>query len=247
MEKITSIDNSYIKKIRKLKQKKYRDKEKLFLVESPHIIKEAYDNNLLDCLITTKSILPNINCKLVDENVIKTLTSFDTPPTEVGVVKYLKEKELGNKILILDDIQDPGNLGTIIRSCVAFNIDTVVLSKNTVDVYNPKVINATQGMIFKINIIKRDIEEFIKYLKENNYIIYGTDVINGIDVRNISKLKKEAIIMGNEGNGISNNIKKLVDKNIYIKMNKDCESLNVGVATSIILYEFDRRNNEVCR
>ena len=121
---------------------------------------------------------------------------------------------------------------------VAFNVDTIILSKDTVDLYNPKVVRSTQGMNFHINIIRRDLEHEINTLKEKGYTVYSTDVINGKNIKNVKVNGKYAIIMGNEGNGVRENIKNLSDEKLYIKMNNDCESLNVGVATSIILYEF---------
>ena len=152
--------------------------------------------------------------------------------------KKKEEKEINGNVLVLDGLQDPGNLGTIIRSAVAFNVDTIILSKDTVDLYNPKVVRSTQGMNFHINIIRRDLEHEINTLKEKGYTVYSTDVINGKNIKNVKVNGKYAIIMGNEGNGVRENIKNLSDEKLYIKMNNDCESLNVGVATSIILYEF---------
>jgi len=138
---------------------------------------------------------------------------------------------------MLDDIQDPGNLGAIIRSAVAFNIDTIILSNNTVDLYNSKVIRSTQGMMFKLNIIRTDLKEMIKELKEKNYHILATNVTNGKNIKELEKTEKLCIIMGNEGNGVSQELLNMSDEYIYIKMNEECESLNVAVATSIILYE----------
>ncbi len=241
MEKIVSLDNSYIKKLRKLKSKKYRDQYKIFLVETPHLIKEAYQSNLLLELIVLQKPNINVNYKLVDEKVMRSLTSMSTIPKEIGVVKFSEKKDIGKKILMLDDIQDPGNLGTIIRSCLAFSFDTIILSDKSVDLYNPKTINATQGTLFYINILRGNLIEIINNLKKENYIIYGTDVCDGVNLSLLEKHEKEVIIMGNEGNGINKEIKKIVDKNIYININKKCESLNVGVAASIILYEFSKR------
>ena len=158
----------------------------------------------------------------------------------MGICKKIEEKEIGKKLVILDGVQDPGNLGTIIRSSVAFNIDTIILSKTCVDLYNSKVLRATQGMIFNINIIERDLEEIIPKLKENNYKVYGTKVNGGKSLKDIEKTDKFAIIMGNEGNGVKPEILDMCSDYIYIDMNKSCESLNVGVATSIILYELDK-------
>ena len=136
-------------------------------------------------------------------------------------------------------MQDPGNLGTIIRSSVAFNVDTIVLSDTCVDLYNSKVVRATQGMLFSVNIIKRDLKKLIPTLK--GYKIYGTKVDGGKSLKSIEKVKKFAIIMGSEGQGVRSDILDMCSDYIYINMNKSCESLNVAVATSIILYELDSR------
>ena len=237
-----SINNEKIKNIKKLNSKKYRNEFNSFLVEGEHLVEEAYKKGLLKYLIIDENIDYKLDVEtiIVSNNILKYISELDNPPKIIGVCEKLKEKPIGNKVLILDNIQDPGNLGTIIRSCVAFNIDTIILSKNTVDLYNSKVIRATQGMIFNIGIVYKDIEETISILKENNYKIYGTNVNNGKSLKNVEKCKKFAIIMGNEGNGVRQNILDMCDEYIYIDMNKSCESLNVGVATSIILYEFSK-------
>ena len=236
---IESVDNKKIKNLRKLHQKKYRDEEKKFLVEGIHLVTEAYNSgNLLEIiLLNSEEMNFNVPVTYVTDNVMKSLSNLDTPYNVIGVCSYPKEKEIGNKILILDDIQDPGNLGTIIRSSVAFNVDTIILSKNTVDVYNDKVLRACQGMNFYINIIRDDLKSKIIDLKNNNYKIYTTDVNNGKELKSIKTTDKYVIIMGNEGNGVSKEISELSDEKIYINMNENCESLNVAVATSIILYE----------
>ena len=143
-------------------------------------------------------------------------------------------------MLVLDDIQDPGNLGTIIRSAVSFGIDTIVASKNTVDVYNSKVIRATEGMLFKINYLKRDLVEFIKANKDTLTFI-TTDVRTGKDIKDIEIPGNYALIMGNEGNGVSDAVSELVPNKVNIKISEKCESLNVSIATSILLYELYTR------
>ena len=168
---------------------------------------------------------------------MKKLTELDTPNKIIGIVKKNTPLPIRNKILILDNIQDPGNLGTIIRSSVAFDIDTIVLSPNTVDIYNPKVIRSTQGMIFYTNIITLELKEFINEIKTKNYTIFGTNVRNGKNIKEITLPEKFALVLGNEGQGVSKEIESLCDDNIYIKMSSKCESLNVSVATSILLYE----------
>ena len=143
---------------------------------------------------------------------------------------------------MLDEIQDPGNLGTIIRSAVAFNVDTIVLSPNTVDLYNSKVIRATQGMMFHANIVIAELGDVIKELKEKEIPVYGTRVDFGEDIRHLKDKdrKKYCLIMGNEGNGVREEILDMCDEFFYIDMNEKVESLNVGVATSIFLYELNR-------
>ena len=238
---IESINNEQIKEIRKLKDKKYRDESNLFLVEGDHLVKEAYKAGVLEKLILTEDIYDfDVEKLLVTDKVINSISELNNSSV-IGICKKIStELNLSKNILILDGLQDPGNLGTIIRSCVAFNINNLVLSETSVDLYNSKVIRSTQGMIFNINIIRDDLKNTIKLLKDNNYTIYGTNVINGIDVKDVKKDNKYAIILGNEGNGISNEINALVDKNIYIKMNDKCESLNVAVSGSIILYELSK-------
>ena len=238
----TSTDNKKIKNIKKLNSKKYRDELGLFLVEGEHLVLEAYKNNLLQELIVEENtdFKLDVETSYVTLDILKYISELDNPSKIIGICKKKEEKEIGNKILVLDEIQDPGNLGTIIRSSVAFNIDTIVLSKNCVDLYNTKVLRATQGMIFNINIIERSLIDFITELKNNNYRIYGTKVNGGKSLKNVEKVEKFAIIMGNEGNGVKDNILDMCDEYIYIDMNKDCESLNVGVATSIILYELNK-------
>ena len=239
---ITSITNNKIKKYLKLKNKKYRDIDKLFLIEGEHLVLEAIKSNrLVDLLVLEDTNIDiDFNYTYTTFDILKKLSSLESVPKMIGVCKYLESKEISsNKVLILDGVQDPGNLGTIIRSSLAFDVHDIVLSLNTVDIYNEKVIRSTQGMLFKVNIIRSDLETIIKDLKNKGYLILGTDVNLGVDVRDI-KFEKMALVMGNEGQGVSQSIKKMCDKNLYIKMNKDVESLNVGVATSILLYELNR-------
>jgi len=239
---ITSLENNKIKKYIKLKQKKYREIDKLFLIEGEHLVLEAFKSNkLYDLLVLDGyNISIDFDYTFVSLDIMKKLSDMDSTPKVIGIVKIEDNTSIvGNKVLMLDDIQDPGNLGTIIRSSVAFNVTDIVLSNNTVDLYNDKVIRSSQGMIFKINIIKKDLIESINELKNDNYLILGTNVRNGIDIREVNT-SKFCLIMGNEGQGVKQEIQDMCDKNIYIKMNNECESLNVGVATSIILYELNR-------
>ena len=238
----SSISNDKIKYIKKLNEKKYRDLEGLFLIEGEHLVLEAYKNKCLKTLIVEEnnSFSLDIDTMKVTSNVLKYISKLDSYPKIMGVCYKKKELEIGNKVLILDGVQDPGNLGTIIRTAVAFNIDTIILGQDCVDLYNSKVIRSTQGMLFNINILVKNLFEEIQKLKELNYKIMVTNLNGGKDIKTIEKNDKFAIIVGNEGQGVKKDIIDLSDESIYINMNSKCESLNVAVATGIILYELDK-------
>ncbi len=239
----TSLDNPKIKDIKKLNLKKYRDKTNLFLVEGEHLVLEAYKKGYLqDLILESDAVFPlDVNTLYVTNDILMQLTTLETPYHVMGVCKKLEEKEvLGNRLLILDGIQDPGNLGTIIRSAVAFHIDTIILGNDCVDLYNSKVVRSTQGLLFHQNILRRNLQEFLPKLKEDGYFLYGTKVTHGTSLKGVAKREKFAIIMGNEGNGIKDETESLCDQFLYIDMSEVCESLNVAVATSIILYELDK-------
>lgn len=236
---INSVGNEKIKKYSKLLQKKYRDETNLYLVSTDHLVKEAIkDNNVVDIFLLEGSSNSYGNVTFVTESVMRKLTNLKTLPNVIAVVKKRKERDIDGNVLLLDGVQDPGNVGTIIRSAVAFNIDTIVLGNGTVDIYNEKVLRASEGMINNINIIKRNLIDAIMELKVNGYEIIGTKVDGGTDIKKI-KSNKYALLVGNEGSGVSKNLLDLCDNYAYIKMNKNCESLNVGVATSIIIHELN--------
>lgn len=231
--KITSIHNDNVKYWVSLKNKKIRDKERKFIVEGDHLIEEARKNNLIEYIISCVDENADF---YVTKEIMEKISDQKSISYNAAVVKFIPEDSVNGNVIILDNLQDPGNLGTIIRSSVAFNIDTIIISDTSVDLYNPKVVRSTEGMIFNLNIIRRNLEGIIPVLKNLGYKIVGTDVNEGIDVRNISK-ENVAIIIGNEGNGMSENVKEMCDEFINIKINKSCESLNAGVAASIIMYE----------
>ena len=239
---ITSLNNEKIKYLTKLNQKKYRSDT--FLVEGKHLVEEAYKKKLVKLLIVLEDYqldnIDNVDTIKVSYDVMKKISLTDTPPKIMAEVIKKEDKKIGNKVIILDDITDPGNLGTIIRSAVAFNFDTVILSNNTTDLYNPKVIRATEGMLFNINIIRDNLLNIIPKLKEEKYFILGTKVTNGKDIIKYHNINKIALIMGNETRGMNRDLDNLCDDYIYIKMNNKCESLNVGVSASILMYELNK-------
>lgn len=230
---ITSLQNEHVKYWNSLKEKKVRDKERRFFIEGDHLISEAKKQNLV---LETISTVDESADFLVTKEIMKKISSQATISENAAVVRFIPEDKISGNIIVLDGIQDPGNLGTIIRSCIAFGFTNIILSDTSVDLYNPKVIRATEGMIFYINVLRRNLLDFLPVLKGMNYKIVGTDVASGKDIR---KLKKEniALVLGNEGNGISEDVKNLCDEFVNIKMSSNCESLNVGVAVSILMYE----------
>ena len=228
---LTSIDNPKIKALLKLKTSKERKKDNKFIVEGPHLVKEARNLNLL---IEAYSIEEKEGYIQISKQIMDKIADTDTTVTEIGLCKMLNSNLVTDKILILDKVQDPGNLGAIMRSANAFGFKTIALGEGTCDIYNSKVIRSSQGAIFKLNFINVNIVEFLKKL--NDYDIYGTNVVNGIELDNVKKTKKMAIILGNEGNGISDDVNNALKKNIYIPM-ENTESLNVAIAASIIMYK----------
>lgn len=235
----TSTSNEKIKNIKKLQNKKYRDQENLFIVEGEHLVKEAFSLSRLELLIVEENYDIDIDIPkmIVSGRVMKYLSELETPTHYLGVVKKNNNNFIGKRIIALDGVQDPGNLGTIIRSSVAFNFDTILLSKDCVDTYNSKVLRATQGMILKVNIIRCDLCEVLSKL--DNYKIYGTSVVNGKNIKDVKEKNNIVVVMGNEGTGVTNEVQELCNDFIYIPMNKNCESLNVAVASSIIMHELN--------
>lgn len=232
---IESVNNVNIKEYAKLNDKKYRDKTGFFIIEGEHLVREA---ELAGVLVDAFSLDGSIGIQ-VSIPVMKKLSNLTNIPNVIGIAKKKETKEVKGNILMLDTIQDPGNLGTIIRSAVAFGIDTIIASPETVDLYNTKVIRGTEGLIFKINYIVTDLKEFLRNNKDK-YTIYTTNVRNGEDVSKIEINNQFILIMGNEGRGVSDDLADFADSTIYIPI-QNCESLNVAIATSIILYEFNKK------
>ena len=206
MKEITSVNNPLIKELIKLKQKKYRDKEKKFIVEGYNIIEEAKD--YITLIITSskddENILPNVEHILVPKEIIGKLSETVTPQGIIGICNYVTSREnFEGNVLVLDGLQDPGNIGTLIRTAICFDFNTIYITDNSCDIYNEKVLRATQGGIFKVNIIRKNINDIIDDLKKKGYYIVGTSLKNGIPLNDINFKNLNAIILGNEGNGVS--------------------------------------------
>lgn len=240
---ITSTKNEYIKEISKLKT----DYSEKYLLEGVHTIEEALQYGVIESvLFTNQNTLKlseydsSIEKYLISPEVAEKISSVKTNQGVFAVCKIIeKDIDLNNNVLLLDDIQDPGNMGTLIRSAKAFGFNSIVAGERSVGFYNPKVIRSTQANHFTMSLVKKNLEQILKFLKANNYLIVGTFLHNDIKniINNNTKLKgkKIALILGNEGNGIDDIYSKYVDLNYVIKMNSEVESLNVAVAGSIIM------------
>lgn len=233
---IESVNNEKIKRIVKLQNVKYRNEEGLFIVEGPHLVKEA---KMCGMLKEAYTISDKYEGEIVSETVMKKMCQTDTVVPQIGICYINKDFKITDRVLFLDGIQDPGNLGTLLRSAKAFGFDTIFLAKGTCDIYNDKVIRSSQGAIFKLNFIYGDKIEFINKYK-NEYQVLSTNVVNGHTPKEIEFKDKVILILGNEGNGVSDEIRNLELTNLYIPM-INTESLNVGVAGAILMYEISKR------
>lgn len=247
---ITSTSNETIKYFISLNDKKTRMNAKRFIVEGYHLVNEASKTNLLEAIISTdeKELkkINNVKRYLVNDAIINKIATTKNPQNILGIVKMLDHnitnllpiiKGNKTKLVMLDDVNDPGNLGTIIRTAAGLGYDGIIMSPNTVDLYNEKVIRSTQGVMFKIPIIKANLQEVIKMLKKEKVFCIGTALTNAKDVKHITKKDKFAICLGNEAKGISKEVLDSMDENVRIAMNNDVESLNVSIAAGIIMYE----------
>ena len=227
---ITSIENPKIKELCKLNDKKGRKREGKFLVEGAHLVKEA---KMAGVLLEAFSLDEREGYTTISENVMRKLSNTNTVVSEIGVCKMAETAKLSKRILILDGVQDPGNMGALMRSACAFGFNTIVIGEGSCDIYNDKVIRSSQGAIFKLSFIHTNLLDFIPTLEE--YSIYGTNVINGIELDSVKLEDKMAFVLGNEGNGVSKEVQALIGRNLYIPIS-NTESLNVSVAGGIIMY-----------
>lgn len=234
---ITSNSNPRIKELKKLQQRKYRRLTNTYLVEGEHLVSEAKDAGVL---LSAYTLYDDLEGELITPQVMKYLTQAKGSIRQIGVCKYVVKDSMSDQILILDGVQDPGNMGALMRTAKAFNFDTIFISNGSVDIFNPKVIRSSQGAIFKMNFIFGETVDFIKNLQSLDYSVYGTNVVNGTDLAEVRVKNKFAFILGNEGNGVSTEVRDLQLPNIYINMSST-ESLNVSVAGSIIMYELNKK------
>ncbi|MCX7834127.1 MAG: RNA methyltransferase [Ignavibacteria bacterium] len=262
------MTKNQIKQILKLKQKKYRELYKKFIIEGSHLIEECLNSiryrGLIEYIIMRKdfkkkhliTLIRNSGCKveLIDDKTFEKLSETENPEGIIGIINMpegvSREEYKASLVICLDKINDPGNLGTILRTCWWFGVGNVVISKNSADIYNQKVLRASQGAIFNLSIITEvELEKYLEKLKKENYQIFlaSLNTNNLLSNQNFLIDKKYAFVFGNEVKGISENILK--NKNYYnIKIDSftNCESLNVSVSVGIILayYKINLNKNK---
>ena len=259
MQIISSKENQFIKHIKKLKDKKYRDINNEYLIEGIKLIKEAIQEKAKIKQIVIcdecekieaipKDLMYEIakhECIYVTKKLFETLTNVVEPQGILAIIGKSDPKQEINYnediIVALDDIQDPGNLGTILRTVDSIGLTQIIISKGTADVFNPKVIRSSMGAIFRVKVIEsEDLKQTLLEIKKHKFELLVTSLQTKKSVYDI-KYKKKIIVIGNEANGVSREIQELSDYKIKIPMLGKTESLNASVATGIILYEYVRQ------
>lgn len=241
---ITSIQNDKVKYWKKLHKRKDRSATGTFLIEGHHLLEEAQKSgwDIVEIIVKEgMTLLPwynNFSVINVSKQVFNHITKTETPQGIAAVVKMKKYATMtGNHLLLIDAIQDPGNLGTIIRTADAAGFDAILLGNGTVDLYNDKVIRSTQGSLFHIPIYTVDLATKIPSLKKDGFSIWASALTNAKPFHTMEKTnEKVALIVGNEGAGIRENITELADHNVIIPIYGQAESLNVSVAAGILMY-----------
>ena len=262
MDIISSKDNEIVKNVRKLKEKKYRDLENAYIVEGIKMVREAIEEKAVirqiiicdDCEKTDsipKELMYEIakyDCLYVTSKIFKYISEVQTPQGVLAVVeKNNRDEDINYNediIVALDDIQDPGNLGTILRTVDSVGLTQTLVSKGTADPYNPKVVRSSMGAIYRVKVIEcEDLLETLKEEKRNKFKILVSSLKESNSIYNV-KYNKKVLVIGNEANGVEEKIMNIADEKIKIPMLGKTESLNAAVATGIILYEYVRQKGD---
>lgn len=259
MQVITSKDNEIIKNIKKLKDKKFREQEHKYIIEGIKLIEEAVKESAKintvvvceDCVkneeIDSKLLyeVAKYNCIYVSERVFSLLTDVKNPQGILAVIEKEAEKEQidynEDLIVVLDKVQDPGNLGTILRTVDSIGLKQIIVAEGSGDIFNPKVVRSTMGAIFRVKVkISQDIQKTIAEIKKHKFKVVSTSLATDKSIYDV-KYEKCAIIIGNEANGVSKELQDASDELVKIPMLGNTESLNASVATGIVLYEYVRQ------
>lgn len=236
------LSNNKLKELVKLHQKKYRDETGLFIVEGLKSVQELIEEKIeIIDIFATKEFNINHKYSIIKENVMKKLTTTTSPCEILAIAKQTtteNETKKANKVILLDSISDPGNLGTIIRSAAAFGIEGIILFGDCVDLYSSKVIRSTAGNFFKVPTMKIKTTKDIKtYFPNHKVIATALSKENNISLKECAQIDKYIIMFGSEAKGLSKELTQITDKNIKLEMTNNVESLNLSVSASIVLYE----------
>lgn len=245
---ITSVHNELITKVSKLKQKKYREKEGLFIAEGVKNVNDSlkYQDAKMIFALSSELIEKEVDCPVyvVTEKVMKEISDTVTPQGLTAVFEIKEFSYLTNdKIIVLNGVSDPGNVGTILRTACAFGFNTVISDENTADIYSPKVVRSAMSSIFSLNILRtKSLSDDIKSFKEKGYTFYVSYLGDGTkNIEDVSFCEKTMLAVGSEARGVEGNILSLADVSYVIPMNKNIESLNVGVAAAISMFEASKK------
>jgi RNA methyltransferase, TrmH family len=242
---IQSDKNTKVKQLKKLKTRKERDKTGLFLIEGFHLVEEALKkkDDVEEIILSEKTEMPpgldygSVPVTVVTDDISRQLADTETTQGIFAVCRQSSEKpDNGKTYLLIDSVQDPGNLGTMIRTADAAGIDAVIVGKGSVDMYNPKVLRSAQGSHFHLSVLNGDLTEWITNLQADGIPVYGTALENGVAFTEAENKEAFALLVGNEGSGVNKELLAKTAQNLYIPIYGKSESLNVAVAAGILLY-----------
>ena len=259
MQTITSKDNELIKHIRKLKEKKYRDESNEYVVEGVKLVEEAVKENakikqIIVCEDTTRTYeipthimleIAKYECIYVSDKIFNIITQVTNPQGIMAIIeKNAQDTQIDytqDIIVALDDVQDPGNLGTILRTVDSIGLNQIIVSKGTADAFNSKVVRSTMGAIFRIKIIEvEELAQAIKEMRKHHFKLMVTSLQTENSIYDID-FNKKIIVIGNEANGVSKEIQDMADEKAKIPMLGRTESLNASVAAGVVMYEYVRQ------
>ena len=259
MQTITSKDNELIKHIRKLKDKKYRDESNEYVVEGVKLVEEAVKENakikqIIVCEDTTRTYeipthimleIARYECISVSNKIFNIITQVTNPQGIMAIIeKNAQDAQIDYSqdiIVVLDDVQDPGNLGTILRTVDSIGLNQIIVSKGTADAFNSKVVRSTMGAIFRIKIIEvENLAQAIKEMRKHHFKLMVTSLQTDNSIYDI-EFNKKIIVIGNESNGVSKEIQDMADEKAKIPMLGRTESLNASVAAGVVMYEYVRQ------
>ena len=259
MQTITSKDNELIKHIRKLKDKKYRDESNEYVVEGVKLVEEAVKENakikqIIVCEDTTRTYeipthimleIAKYECISVSDKIFNIITQVTNPQGIMAIIeKNAQDTQIDytqDIIVALDDVQDPGNLGTILRTVDSIGLNQIIVSKGTADAFNSKVVRSTMGAIFRIKIIEvEELAQAIKEMRKHHFKLMVTSLQTENSIYDID-FNKKIIVIGNEANGVSKEIQDMADEKAKIPMLGRTESLNASVAAGVVMYEYVRQ------